>query len=92
MEQQQVFEKVRHLLVEVLSVPPAAVVPSARILSDLGAESIDLLDLRFRIEKTFGLKVGREELIAAFGDHVTENDLRSLFTVQALCEYLQSRL
>ena len=92
MENTSVFERVRQLLVEVLSVEPAAIVPASRILPDLGAESIDLLDLRFRIEKSFGVKVGREELVSAFGESLTESDFRSVFTVGALCDYLQRRL
>jgi acyl carrier protein len=38
------------------------VTPSARLKADLGAESIDFLDIVFRLEKNFGIKIPRNEL------------------------------
>jgi acyl carrier protein len=39
--------------------------PEATLMGDLGAESIDFLDIVFRLEKTFGIKIPREELFPA---------------------------
>jgi acyl carrier protein len=36
--------------------------PSATMVGDLGAESIDFLDIVFRLEKAFGIKISRGEL------------------------------
>jgi len=89
---ESIAEKVGAILVEVLSVPPAQVTPAARILLDLGAESIDLLDLRFRVEKAFEIRITKEDLAAAFGDTVQSGEYLERFTVAALCDYVERRL
>ncbi len=57
MTQEEIFEKVRGVLVEALSVDGEEVTPQAVIRDDLGAESIDFLDIQFRLEKEFGIKI-----------------------------------
>ena len=59
---EQVFEKVREVLVEALGADEEEVTGKATLMGDLGAESIDFLDIVFRLEKAFGIKVPREEL------------------------------
>jgi acyl carrier protein len=59
---EQVFERVREVLVDALGVDEEEVTGSATLMGDLGAESIDFLDIVFRLEKAFGIKVPREEL------------------------------
>jgi acyl carrier protein len=59
---EQVFERVREVLVDALGVDEEEVTASATLMGDLGAESIDFLDIVFRLEKAFGIKVPREEL------------------------------
>jgi len=63
MSEAEVFEKVKEALVEALSVDEDEVQPEAKIFADLGAESIDLLDIIFRLEKTFNIKIPRGELM-----------------------------
>jgi acyl carrier protein len=60
--QEQVFEKVRTALVDALGVDEDEVTPSATMVGDLGAESIDFLDIVFRLEKAFDIKIPRGEL------------------------------
>ena len=57
-----VFEKVRTALVDALGVDEDEVQPEATIIGDLGAESIDFLDIVFRLEKAFGIEIPRSEL------------------------------
>ena len=64
MTRDEIFGKVQHVLVEALSVDEDDVTPSARLMADLGAESIDFLDIVFRLEKTFNIKIPQEELMA----------------------------
>jgi acyl carrier protein len=59
---EEVFEKVREALVEALGVDDEEVVPQATMVGDLGAESIDFLDIVFRLEKSFGIEIPRSEL------------------------------
>ena len=53
----EIEDSVREIVAETLAVGPDEVVPSARFFEDLGGESIDLLDLSFRCEKQFGVKI-----------------------------------
>ena len=62
MTHDDIFAKVRTTLVEALSVDDDEVTPTARLKADLGAESIDFLDIVFRLEKGFGVTIPREEL------------------------------
>jgi acyl carrier protein len=61
-QQAEVFEKVRTCLVDALGVDEEEVTPEATMVGDLGAESIDFLDIVFRLEKTFNIKIPRGEL------------------------------
>jgi acyl carrier protein len=58
----EVFAKVRNALVEALGVDEEEVLPEATMVGDLGAESIDFLDIVFRLEKSFGIEIPRSEL------------------------------
>ena len=58
----EIFEKVKTALVDALGVDEDDVSPSATMVGDLGAESIDFLDIVFRLEKAFGIKIPRGEL------------------------------
>ncbi len=60
--QDEIFQKIQETLVEALGVDDDEVTPEATLVGDLGAESIDFLDIVFRLEKTFGIKIPREEL------------------------------
>ncbi len=59
---EEVFEKVRTALVDALGVDDDEVTPESTIIGDLGAESIDFLDIVFRLEKAFGIEIPRSEL------------------------------
>jgi acyl carrier protein len=62
MNEHDIFATVRTTLVEALSVNDDDVTPAARLKADLGAESIDFLDIVFRLERQFGIQIPREEL------------------------------
>jgi len=70
MTESEVFEKVRETLVEALGVDDDEVKPEATLTGDLGAESIDFLDIVFRLEKAFDIKIPRGEL---FPDNILNN-------------------
>jgi len=58
----EIFEKIQHALVDALGVDEDEVTPDATLVGDLGAESIDFLDIVFRLEKAFDIKIPRGEL------------------------------
>ena len=66
----EVFEKVREVLVDALSVDEDEVTPEAVLTSDLGAESIDFLDKVFKLEQAFGFNIAQGEL---FPENVAQN-------------------
>jgi acyl carrier protein len=60
--QEEIYSKVSDTLVEALNVEPEEIKPTATLQGDLGAESIDFLDIVFRLEREFGIKIPRGEL------------------------------
>jgi acyl carrier protein len=65
----EVYTKVTNVLVDALGVEEDAIKPDATLQADLGAESIDFLDIAFRLERAFVIKIPRGEL---FSEHVLE--------------------
>lgn len=88
MSREEIFEQVKDALVDALGLDDEDVTPEATLMGDLGAESIDFLDIVFRLEKAFDIKVPREELFPAeavlnnsdyvSGGKVTEKGLAEL--------------
>lgn len=62
MSRDEIYSKVQEVLVDALGVDEEDVKPTATLSGDLGAESIDYLDIVFRIEKAFGIKIPKGEL------------------------------
>src|SRR5881409_2600995 len=60
--QAEIYHKVSATLVEALNVDEDQIKPGATLQGDLGAESIDFLDIVFRLEREFGIKIPRGEL------------------------------
>jgi acyl carrier protein len=84
---EEVFDKVKDSLIEALGLDDDEVTPEATMVGDLGAESIDFLDIVFRLEKAFGIEIPRKELFpediltnAEFveGGKVTETGLNEI--------------
>jgi len=125
MTEDEVFEKVREQLVDALGVDDDEVGLEKTLTGDLGAESIDFLDIVFRLEKAFGIKIPPGDLFpdnvlnnpeyvadgkltasglaklkeslphVTFGDFESDpdvNKLPELFTVEAICTYVASKV
>ena len=58
----EIYEKIKTALVDALGVDEDEIKPEATLVGDLGAESIDFLDIVFRLEKAFSIKIPRGEL------------------------------
>jgi acyl carrier protein len=61
----EIFQQVQEVLIDALGVDDDEVTEEATLMGDLGAESIDFLDIVFRLEKSFEVKIPREELFPA---------------------------
>jgi acyl carrier protein len=68
---EQIYGKVARVLVEALNVDDDDISPTAALARDLGAESIDMLDIVFRLEREFEVKIPRGEL---FPESIFEGD------------------
>jgi acyl carrier protein len=62
MTKPEILEALKPLLVDVLGVRVENIRPESVLVTDLGAESIDLLDLTFRIEETFRVRIEADEI------------------------------
>jgi acyl carrier protein len=69
-DNEEVFVKVKEALVDALGVDDDEVTEEATMVGDLGAESIDFLDIVFKLEKSFGISIPRDEL---FPDDILTN-------------------
>ncbi len=70
MNREEIFNKIREVLVDALGVDDDEVTGTAVLTSDLGAESIDFLDISFKLEQSFGFKIAQGEL---FPDNAAQN-------------------
>ncbi len=61
----EIIEKVQEVMIDALGVDDDEVTLEATLMGNLGAESIDFLDIVFRLEKVFAIKIPREELFPA---------------------------
>ena len=125
MSRDEIYTKVQAVLVDALGVDEEEVTPNAVIRDDLGAESIDFLDIMFRLEKAFNIKIPKGELMpenvaqdpnlvsegvvtpqgiamlkekmphsdfSAFEADPKLDNMSKLFTVNAIVNYVQSKL
>jgi len=67
----EIYGKVARVLEEALNVDESEITPVCSLQKDLGAESIDFLDIVFRLEREFGIKIPRGEL---FPESVFQGD------------------
>ena len=58
----EIFDKVKEVLENALGVDAEDVTMDATLQGDLGAESIDFLDISFKLEQEFGIKIDQGEL------------------------------
>jgi len=100
MRRDEIFSQVQEVLVDALGVDDDEVTAESALMGDLGAESIDFLDIVFRLEKSFGIKIPREELFPAeslmnnsgfvSSGKLTETGLKELR--QKIVNYVESKL
>ena len=62
MSREEILNEVQEVLIDALGVDDDEVTTQETLMGDLGAESIDFLDIVFRLEKAFEIKIPREEL------------------------------
>jgi acyl carrier protein len=88
----QILHTLSGIIVEALRVDPDRIKLDTRIFLDLGAESIDIVDIRFRIEHAFGFKMDQDEMIRSLGEGLSAEQIQEKFTVGSLVDYIRKRL
>lgn len=93
MNVESVYPKVRTIIADVLVLDEEEVTLTSRLIADLGAESIDFLDLVFQLEKEFEIKIPRGQLEKNARGDLAENEFEhnGVLTpagMQALRKYL----
>ena len=78
MAKEEIFEKLKELVVDQLGVEEDEVTMEASMQDDLGADSLDLVDLVMSVEEEFGVKVADEDLeniktVGEIVDYIEEN-------------------
>ena len=58
-EKDEILKNVKGIISQALKVDEFKITPGSSLIKDLGAESIDFLDIVFRLEKTFKIKIPR---------------------------------
>lgn len=70
----EIAQKVRTIVAEALALDPATVRNESLLMADLGAESLDYLDIVFKIERTFGIQITRGEMQKAARGDMSEEE------------------
>jgi acyl carrier protein len=67
-------EIVRGIVAEALGCDPALVAPDSNLMEDLGAESLDFLDIVFKLERAFEIRITRGEMERAARGDMSEEE------------------
>ena len=86
---EEIYAKVQETLVDALGVDDDEVTPEATLQGDLGAESIDFLDIVFRLEKNFNFKIPKGEL---FPENLVSGETSFVQVLVARRTYFDSNL
>jgi len=73
MSSEEIFEKIKNIIIEQLQVSETAVTEEASFIDDLGADSLDLVELIMALEEEFGIEIpdGDAEKVVTVGDVVS---------------------
>ena len=71
---QNIFSSVQEAIQESLGIPREKITLKARIIDDLGSDSLDLLDILFAIEEKFGIKIKRGQIEAMAREGMSEGE------------------
>ncbi len=89
---ENILQNLAAIIHDALRVPMEKIVPEARIFDDLGAVSIDILDIRFRIEETFGFKIQEGEIIRSIDPDLPVEQLKEQFTVGSVVAFVRQKV
>ena len=72
-----IFEKVKEVIANQLELDPETITPETNLIDDIGADSLDIVELIMELEDEFGIKISDEDAV-------------KLDTVGRICDYLDT--
>lgn len=84
-------EKLITIISNALRIDENKITHNSRIVNDLNAESLDILDIRFSIEQELGLKIGEHEIVNTIGNGLSSSEFLERFTVSNLIDFLEAK-
>ena len=75
-----------------LTIPKENISKLSRLFIDLKAESIDLLDIRFELERHFGISINDNEIRESLGKELTQKEVHEALTVESIIEFVKYKL
>ncbi len=85
-------QKLVSIISTALRIDTEKITSDSRIINDLNAESLDILDIRYSIEQELGIKIGEHEIINTIGNGLSTSEFLERFTVSNLIELLENKL
>ncbi len=79
MSSEEVFEKVKNIIVDQLGVAETAVTPDASFIDDLGADSLDIVELVMALEEEFDMEI-------------PDSDAEKVVTVEDVVDYIKENV
>jgi len=79
MSEEDTFEQLKKLIVELLEVEETEIVPEASFVDDFEADSLDFIELITAVEDSFGIEI-------------SDDDMENLQTVQDAVSYIESKI
>ena len=79
MSSEEIFEKVKNIIVELLQVSEDSVTLESQFIDDLGADSLDLVELIMGIEEEFGIEI-------------PDGEAEKVVTVEDVVEYIKENV
>jgi acyl carrier protein len=79
MNSEEIFDKVKEIIIEQLGVPETAITTEASFIDDLGADSLDIVELIMALEEEFDLEI-------------PDSDAEKVVTVGDVVEYIKDNV
>ena len=87
--EEEIFATLTAIIADALRIDPDEITLESRLFKDLDAESIDIVDIRFRIDEAYGLKIDQGDLMRSLGEELSADEIGERFTTQALVAYIK---
>ena len=89
---EEILPKLTNIIVEALRIDRQRINWEAKLFLDLEAESLDVIDIRFRIEQDFGFKIKDREIVESLGKELTSQEITEKLTIGSIVEFISQRL